>query len=217
MGVMRSVAADDDGSHPTVAAVLRCLRVSSAASYRACAKALDELTAETQEAEQSRAEKGTFLFKRTFKTSRYFMLVFRVSDDRGNRLTDYEIVFTAGPGYDANHLPPDFFVDRQRNSKSPGKLTYFLDYDVMAPWFGRAQLQDKFGFKISARPADGYAYYTVGEHKGTFSALNKFFAPNQTVMVDVVLQRRVMEGVFSLTQDLAPEDFKDQPKGGVIP
>jgi len=216
IGIMRSVAADDDGSHPTVAAVLRCLRVRTAASYRACADALEELTAETQEAERSRPTKAAFLFRRTFTTSRYFMLVFRVCDDRGNGLADYDIVFTAGPDYDANHLPPNFFGDRQRNSKSPGKLTYFLDYDVMAPWFQRAQLKDKFGFRISARPDDGYAYYTVGEHQGTFSALAKFFAPNQTVMVDVVLQRRVMEGVFALTQDLTPKDFKRQPKGDVI-
>jgi hypothetical protein len=213
MGIMRSVRADDDGRHPTVAAVLQCLGVSSAASYRACMKALDDLTEKTQADERSRTEKGPLLFRRKFKTSRYFMLVFRVSDDRGSRLADYDIVFTAGPDYDSNHLPPDFFVDRQRNSRSASKLTYFLDYDVMAPWFERPQLEDKFGFQISARPSSGYAYYTVGEHRGTFSSLKRYFAPNQTVMVDVVLSRKVTEGVFRLTQSLAPEDFRDQPKG----
>jgi hypothetical protein len=38
-----------------------------------------------------------------------------------------------------------------------------------------------------------------------FSALGKFFAPNQTVMVDVVLQRRVVKAEFALTQDLEPQ------------
>lgn len=217
MGIMRSVKTTDDGSHPTVAAVLQCLAVSSANSYRACVKALDEVTAKTQEDERTRSRKELFLFRRKFETSRYFMLVFRVTDDRGNSLTDYDILFTAGPDYDSNHLPPGFFVDRQRNSKSPGKLTYLLDYDVMAPWFERPQLQDKFGFQISARPADGYAYYAVGEHRGKFSALSKYFAPNQTVMVEVVLQRRVMEGVFRFTQNLTPEVFADQPKGNPLP
>jgi hypothetical protein len=33
-------------------------------------------------------------------------------------------------------------------------------------------------------------------------------------MVDVVLKRQVMEGVFRLTQTLAPQDFKKQPQGG---
>jgi hypothetical protein len=217
MGIMRSVKPDDDGIHPTVAAVLECLEVDSAAAYRACVKSLADLTQKTQDAERTRKEKDGFLFKRTFTTSRYFMVVFRVTDDRGNSLQDYDIVFTAGPAYDANHLPPGFCVDRQRNSRNRGKLTYFLDYDVMAPWFQRPQLQDKFGFQISARPAEGYAYYTVGEHQGTFSALAKYFAPNQTVMIDVVLQRRVMEGVFKLTQSLTSEDFSNQPKGNPIP
>jgi hypothetical protein len=213
MGIMRSVKANDDGSHPTVAATLRCLNVHSAGTYKSCVTALHQLTDKTQEQERSRPEKGLFLFKRKFTTSRYFMLVFRVTDDRGNSLSDYEIVFTAGPHYDPNHLPPGFFIDRQRNSKNPGKLTYFLDYDTMAPWFQKPQLEDKFGFRIAARPNEGYAYYTVGEHRGTFSSLAKYFAPNQTVMVEVVLQRRVMQGVFKLTQDLKPEEFKKQPKG----
>lgn len=216
MGIMRSVRTSDDGSHPTVDAVLRCLKVHSTGSYKSCVTALNQLTDKTQQEERVRPEKGLFLFKRKFTTSRYFMLVFRVTDDRGNTLSDYEILFTGGPNYDPNHLPPGFFLDRQRNNKNAGKLTYYLDYDAMAPWFEKPQLQDKFGFRIAARPNEGYAYYTLGEHRGQFSTLSKYFAPNQTVMVDVVLQRHVMEGVFKLTQSLAPEDFKKQPKGAPI-
>jgi hypothetical protein len=217
MGIMRSVKPADDGSHPTVAAVLMCLAVGSATAYRSCMKALDDVTRRTQDAEQVKREKAMFLFKRTFTTSTYFMLVFRVMDDRGNALTDYDILFTAGPDYDPNHLPPGFFVDRQRNSKSPGKLTYYMDYRVMAPWFEKPQLEDKFGFTISARPSEGYAYYTVGEHRGRFSDLAKYFQPNQTVMVDVVLKRQVMDGVFRLTQSLVPEDFSKQPRDCAVP
>ncbi|HET9863336.1 MAG TPA: hypothetical protein VFP37_07815, partial [Steroidobacteraceae bacterium] len=217
MGIMRSVKETDDGSHPTVAAVLECLQVSSKTAYQSCVKSLAALTEETQEEERVRKAKDLFLFARKFETSRYFMVVFRVSDDRGNVLDDYDILFTAGPQYDSNHLPPDFFVDRQRNRRNPGKLTYFLDYDVMAPWFAKPQLQDKFGFKITARPTEGYAHYTVAEHRGKFSALKGFFAPNQTVMIDVILQRKVMEGVFRLTKSLVPEDFRKQPKGKELP
>lgn len=36
-------------------------------------------------------------------------------------------------------------------------------------------------------------------------------------MVEIELQRRVVEGVFRLTQSLTPEDFKKQPKGQEIP
>jgi hypothetical protein len=216
MGIMRSVPATDDGKHPTVAAILQCLAVRSASSYHAAVKAFDALTSKTQQAEHLRREKDLFLFKRTFKTSTYFMLVFKVTDDRGNLLSDYDILFTAGPHYDENHLPPGFFVDRQRNSRTPGKLTYYLDYEAMAPWFAKPELEDKFGFRIAARPAAGFAHYTVGEHRGKYSQLAKYFAPNQTVMIDVVLQRRVMEGVFRFTQTLSPEDFSKQEKGSPL-
>jgi len=185
-----------------VNAVLKCLRVSSVAKYRACQKAFDALTAATQKAEQKSTDRSMFLFSRQFVTNRYCMLVFRVIDDRGNALGDYDIQFTAGPAYDANHLPPGFFVDRQRNRRNPGKLTYYIDYDVMAAWFERGALDDRFGFRISARPSEGYAYYTVGEHRGRFSALRKYFEPNRTLMIEVQLQRQVQEGVFRLTQDL---------------
>jgi hypothetical protein len=213
IGIMRSVQAKDAEHHPTVTSVILCLAVGSPGTYRTCSRALGELTTGTQKMERITKEKDLFLFRRSFMTSRYFMMIFKVTDDRGNELSDYDIVFTAGPAYDPNHLPPGFFVDRQRNSRSPGKLTYYLDYDVMEPWFSRPALQDKFGFQISARPSEGYAFYTVGEHRGTFSSLAKYFAPNQTVMVEVVLKREVMEGVFRLTQELAPQDFREQSPG----
>jgi len=70
--------------------------------------------------------------------------------------------------------------------------------------------------RITARPATGFAYYTAAEHRGTFNALKRYFEPNQTVMVEVTLRRRVVEGVFRLTQHLSPEEFKDQTKGKEI-
>jgi hypothetical protein len=146
------------------------------------------------------------------------MIIIQIGDDRGNTLSDYDVLFTAGPDYDENHLPPGFFVDRQRNTKSPGKLTYYIDYDVMDDWFGRPELENKFGFKIRARPDQGYAYYTVAEHRGTFTSLRKYFEPNRTMMLDVQLRRHVVEGVFRLTQNLTtPEDFRDQPHGRELP
>jgi hypothetical protein len=216
MGIMASVGAGSSRSHPTVKAVLQCLAVGSQASYRTCRNALDRLTSRTQADERVWRDKQLFLFSRKFETSRYFMLVFRVVDDRGNELHDYNIVFTAGPDYNANHLPPGFFVDRQRNSRCAGRLAYYLDYDVMAAWFARPQLEDRFGFEVSARPDTGYAYYAVGRYRGRFSTLRNYFAPNQTVMVEIVLQRTVMEGVFQLTQELVPAGFRKQPAGKPI-
>lgn len=217
IGILRSVKADDDGSHPTVLWVLRCLEVGSIAAYNRLVKELGGLTAKTQEDERVEKVKQFFVFERTFVTNRYCMLVIRLTDDRGNNLSDYDVLFTAGTDYDPNHLPPGFFVDRQRNQLNPGKLTYYIDYDVMNDWLGKPELAGKFGVRITARPADGFAYYTVAEHRGSFAALRRYFEPNQTLMVDVELRRHVVEGVFRLTQSLTPEDFKKQPKGAEIP
>ena len=217
IGILGSVPPDDDGSHPTVLWVLRCLEVGSAAAYNRLVKDLEDLTAKTQQDEHEEKVKTLFVFERTFVRNRYCMLVIRLTDDRGNNLADYDVLFTAGPDYDPNHLPPGFFVDRQRNQLNPGKLTYYIDYDVMNGWLSKPELAGKFGVRITARPAEGFAYYTVAEHRGTFAALKRYFEPNQTLMVEVELRRHVVEGVFRLTQSLTPEDFKKQPKGAELP
>lgn len=213
MGIMRSVKPNDDASHPTVHWVLRCLSVNSVSSYNKLIKDLRGLTDQTQKNERETTTKELFLFKRTFITNRHCMLVFRIFDDRSNNLVDYDIIFTAGPDYDENHLPPGFFVDRQRNKINPGKLTYYVDYDVMANWFAKPELNNKFGFKVAARPSTGYSYYTVAEHRGTFTSLRRYFEPNQTLMVEIQLKRHVVEGVFRLANNIEPENFKDQAKG----
>jgi len=217
IGIIGSVKPDDDGSHPTVKWVLKCLEVGSAAAYNRLVKDLEDLTTRTQKDEHEEKVKEVFIFERTFVTNRYCMLVIRISDDRGNDLYDYDVLFTAGPQYDPNHLPPGFFVDRQRNLLNPGKLTYFIDYDVMNDWLNKPELSGKFGVRIRARPSEGYAYYTVAEHRGTFRALKRYFEPNRTLMVEVDLRRHVVEGVFQLTQNLTPEDFRTQPKGIDVP
>lgn len=216
-GILGSVKADDDGSHPTVKWVLRCLGVGSAAAYNRLVKDLEDLTAKTQKKEEEDKVKTLFLFERTFLTNRYCMLVIRLIDDRGNNLPDYDVLFTAGPTYDPNNLPPGFFVDRQRNQLNPGKLTYYIDYKKMDDWLSKPELAGKFGVRITARPTEGFAYYTVAEHRGTFAALKRYFEPNQTLMIEVKLKRHVVEGVFRLTQSLIPEDFRKQPKGAEIP
>jgi hypothetical protein len=45
----------------------------------------------------------------------------------------------------------------------------------------------------------------------------RYFEPNQTLMIQVELQRHVVEGVFQLTKNLPPEDFKNQSKGAELP
>ena len=217
LGIMRSVKADDDASHPTVLWVLRCLACDSKLSYKKLIKDLSDLTRKTQKSEREIKTKEIFLLERKFMMNRYCMLVFKIMDDRQNQLVDYDVIFTAGPGYNENHLPPGFFVDRQRNQFNAGKLTYYIDYDAMSDWFAKPMLDGKFGFKIAARPSAGYAFYTVAEHRGIFADLEKYLEPNQTLMIEIRLKRHVVEGVFRLTNNLEAKDLKKQPKGKELP
>ncbi|HEY0966399.1 MAG TPA: hypothetical protein VGD88_03325 [Opitutaceae bacterium] len=214
IGIMGSVSPLDDGSHPTVSAVLRCLQVASAASYARVVREFAALTADTQEKERRETVQQLFLVKRTFETDRYCMLVFRLHDDRGNELTDYDVLFTAGPTYNPNHLPPGFFVDRQRNQRHPGKLTYYMNYDRMVAGLQTPALQDKFGFEIVARPVAGFAHYRRLSYRGTLTTLKRFFEPNQTLMLEIQLRRWVDTGVVDLKTTLnAGDGVVDSPIG----
>ena len=212
-GIMRSVGVPGAQTRPTVPWILKCLTVDSAVSYQARIADLAALTDTTQTAERKETVKGPLLIRRQFKTSRYCMLVFRVRDDRGQMLTDYDILLTAGPDYDPNHLPPKFFVDRQRNGLHPGRLTYYVDCDVMSEWMQRPQLQNKFGIRVAARPEQGFVHYEPASLESTFAAFANYFAPNQTLMIEIIMRRYVGQGVFRLTSDLTPEDFRGQHTG----
>lgn len=217
LGIMRSINTRNAPGHPTVEWVFRSLKIKTAPQYRKLITDLKVLTDETQKAEKETTESGLFLRKRTFRTSRYCMLVIRIRDDRGTQLNDYEVLFTAGPDYNPNHLPPGFFVDRQRNKINPGKLTYYLDFDCLANWFGRSEIRDHFGVKVVVRPNSGFAFYDMAEFQGTFSGLRELFDVNETLMMDITMHRTVTEGVFRLTNDLTPQKFSKQKPGETLP
>ena len=140
-GIIRSVPAvdpDQDNPHPTVGWVLNCLAVNDPADYEAVCAKLDALTAATQEAEKTEEVKK-LLGSTTYVTDRYCMLTFKLRDDRGEPLTNYDLLLTAGPNYDPNEIPDGFFCDRQRNQLDPGRLTYFLNHDQI----GRASCRER--------------------------------------------------------------------------
>ena len=94
IGIIRSVTMANAATHPTAQWVLRCLQVSSRIAYNALSVELDKLTAQTQEAEHE--EKVRALFgTRKYITSRYSMVVFKLVDDRGNQINDYDLLLTA--------------------------------------------------------------------------------------------------------------------------
>lgn len=218
MGIMDSVKPKDPGDQPTVLWVLKSLAVKNVPDYEALRVEMNKLTAKTQKEERVERETTLFIFDRKFETYTYCMLVFRLIDDRGNVLTNYDVIFTAGPKYDPNHLPEGFFVDRQRNQLNAGKLTYYINYDKMKKGLEKEEMQDKFGFIIRARPDSGYARYFEAEHQGTFSELKMFLEPNRTMMIEIQLTRHVGKGVFRFANaNDGRESFKKQAVGKDLP
>jgi hypothetical protein len=150
------------------------------------------------------------------------MLVFRIMDDRGGSLADYDLYFTAGPQYSENQLPPGFCRDRQRNQLDRGKLTYYLDFDVMAEGLMHPRLGGRLGFYVEARPAEEprkpkLVFYRPIEFKGTLTQIKKLLLPNETLMVEIQLERHVDAMVFQLEKDLNPSPISAKPSGDLVP
>lgn len=215
MGIIRSVTLANAASHPTTKWVLQCLEVKNRDSYNALAKELAKLTQETQKNEHKEFVK-TVISKREFITNRYSMIIFRLIDDRGNHLDDYDLYLTAGPKYSEYALPAGFFIDRQQNQKNRGKLTYFLDYDIMEAGINTPQMQGNLGFRIKAQPEasdQALAYYKLLDFHSSLADLNKILHPNETLMVEIMLQRRVDRTVSRISNNLKPAKISTKPTG----
>lgn len=215
MGILRSVTMANAANHPTAIWILRCLQVKNRDAYNTLAKDLDKLTKETQEKEHIDVVK-TLLHERKFITNRYSMIVFRIIDDRGNHLDDYDLYLTAGPQYSEYALPTGFFVDRQQNQYDQGKLTYYLDYDIMETGINTPKMQGNLGFRLKAYPeANDYAlaYYRLLDFHCSLADINKILHPNETLMVEIMLQRRVDRTVSRITNNLTPAKISKKPTG----
>ena len=180
MGIMNSVA--DSGSHPTLEWVARCLDVNDAGGYARVSTELDALTAATQARESG--------------TPPHSMFTFRLVDDRGASLKDYDLLFTGGPNYDPDDLPQGFFRDRQRNSVDPGRLTYYVNHALLT-----ARADDwPIGLRVLARPCRGLAGYAPAELRSDEAHIGRWLRPNETTMVEVTLHRALDPAVFHLLQ-----------------
>jgi hypothetical protein len=204
--------------HPTQKWVLRCLQVDSAKDYAAVCDELDQLTKQTKKDEKVEEETKLFGIKKYY-TSRYTMLVFRFVDDRGDVLADYDLYLTGGPNYSPDDLPPVFFVDRQRNRRSTGKLTYYLDYDVLRRGLNKAAMGGHIGSRIVARPdatSAALAFYRAVDYRSDEGGVDDILRVNETLMLELKLQRRVDTNVFRIESNLVPSAILAVPSGKTI-
>lgn len=225
-GVMRSVkrrrgsAADEH----TLAAILDALAVRSISGYRSLCRDFDRRTAEVQEAERLEIVKRVLVRDTRFIHDRCSMVIFRLRDEQGYPIEDFDLLLTAGKNHDPNHLPQGFFLDRQQNRRDRSSLTYFFNFDVM---LGADSVHtrdgdlvrealpgtDMLGLKIQPRPTEGFVHYLPCDLQASAELLREVLQPNQTSLIEIVLRRVVREGVFRMDSGVRTRSFKKDDPG----
>ncbi|MBT1445383.1 alpha/beta hydrolase [Shewanella sp. JM162201] len=184
LGIMASVSSRTKEPQTVVSSILACLKVATPTDYEA------EMAAMAGRSKQ--------------RGARYCQLVIRVWDDEGHSVPDFDFLLLGGPDYDPNRLPKGFFQDRQKNQRVGNALTLYLNHDKMLKL-----AEQCWGFRIVPRPDKGLCHYRAAEYRACASVADEL-KPNQTLMLDLVLKRRVHANVFSFTQEGG--DFRDLAK-----
>lgn len=200
MGIMCSIKAAQGDEQPVVADILKCLQVESGAAYQHRFAGLQQFTESQQQLDIAKNGRG-----------RYAMLVFHVHDDQGHSFSrdDFEILLLTGARYRPHQMPDGFLKDKQMNDKTHN-LVFYIDCEKMQ------QIDDgRFGIRVTARPASGFAYYCVGEYRSDGTNLSDVLVPNQTTYVDICLRRNVAVNVFRFDRgDGQRGSFKGVTPGG---
>jgi hypothetical protein len=220
-GIMASAAP------ATVQAILRCLQVRSADDYAGLCDAFERENA-ARDANKVELEPAGPFAPRVHIHDPRSLLIVRLTDEAGEPLTGAGFLFTAGAQASADLLPAGFLLDRQANSKQRTTISLFLDHSLLA---GDARVPDPRNSRKTLRPAvDSHRPYGASvqpidlgglvHHALARSATNDdlfaMLGPHQTTVLDVVLPRKIHEGVFRLTQTLTPQDFSRPVAGPVI-
>ncbi|MFC5741121.1 esterase/lipase family protein [Dyella tabacisoli] len=212
----------------TVEAILRCLRVSDLETY---ARLCDAFEAENAMRDADKVELepvGPFSPRVHIHDARSLLIV-RLTDEAGEALGGSRFLLDAGLPPNPDWMPQGCLLDRQANSRAPHVLSLFLNYALLA---GDARVADPrnsrktlraamsnhrpYGADIQPADLNGLVHHALA-HTTASDDLFDALAPHQTTVLDVVLPRKVHEGVFRLTQTLTPEDFSHPVAGAVIP
>jgi hypothetical protein len=227
-GIMRSVRrpAGHARRRQLVDSLFDCLSVATREDYRKVAAQQHEESRLVQEDERLETDKKILAADTHFIHDRYSMVVFRVTDDRDHPVTDFDLILTAGPDNDPDHLPKGFFLDRQLNRVSRNTVTYFFNYDIMvgAPevnYKGKIVREETqgakaLGIRLRPRPADGFVHYLPCEIKAEKKILADILHPNATTLVDIQLRRVVHKNVFRVSRmqgDKPNKNFKNTRAG----
>ncbi|WP_431636839.1 phospholipase [Dyella sp. KULCS107] len=211
----------------TIDAILRCLTVRSAADYARLCDAFDGENAK-RDADKVELEPAGPFAPRVHIHDPRSLLIVRLTDEAGEPLKDAGLLLTAGLPPSADLLPPGFLIDRQANSHQRSSVSLFLNYSLLA---GDARVADPRNPRKTLRPAvlphrpygarvqpadlAGLVHHALAA-SATADDLLTALGPHQSTVLDVVLPRKVHEGVFRLTQNLTPEDFRHPVPGNLV-
>ncbi|MDX1455580.1 MAG: phospholipase [Gammaproteobacteria bacterium] len=225
MGIQRSVRKTSQ-DHPTVDAILACLSVRSAADYRKLDRQFARDSVEIEAAQRVEVRDLPGPFDRTRINDPGSQVVFRLHDDAGEPIRDFEVILTAGED-DPDRLPPGFLLDRQRNSRDGSTLTFYFN---AARMLGAAAVEDQdgglreelpgceaLGMKIIAYPLDGFVHYRPAILPASKEFLEALIVPHQTTVVDIVLHRVVRKNVFRIGKRHETSDFTRSEPGPPLP
>lgn len=212
----------------TVDSILRCLQVADLADYAALC---DDFAAENALRDADRVElepAGPFAPRVHIHDPRSLLIV-RIGDESGVPLPSCGALLTAGPTADPDLMPEGFMLDRQSHPAHREVISLFLNYSLLA---GHGRVPDPrnrrktlraavpahrpYGARLQPYNLTGLVHHALA-HSAAEEDLLDMLAPHQTTVLDVVLPRKLHEGLFRFTQTLTPEDFSMPTMGAVIP
>lgn len=188
IGIIDSITKRNQNNKQVVRSILDCLQVGSAVQYAL-------VSAQMQTRTQIVQTKG----------DEYSMVVFKVVDTHGKPVTDFDLYLLAGEDYQPDKLPRGFFIDKQKNKVNQNHLTYYFNHSKLTK-------ASHLGFRIVARPDEGFAFFKPAEFRSDMANFSQLLIANQTLMVEVTLQRRVAENTFLLVDAEASSELRQKEK-----
>ncbi|MGE6650449.1 esterase/lipase family protein [Shewanella colwelliana] len=184
MGILNAITRRNAHNKPVVQRILASLSVDSTSDYHDVRKQFVD----------SSQRKGM---------GRYCMVVVRVCDDLGHRVTDFDFFLLCGDDYHAGNLPSGLVLDKQRNSVNGNTITLYLDANKL-----NRLKAGKLGFKVSARPDSGFSYYKSVEFHCQPDQVSQWLCADQTLMLDITLKRYIADDTFSFARVGDEPSFK---------
>ena len=229
MGIMKSVRKEiaDEKSKELIDVIFDCIKVKDHIGYTNIIQKFKSETEEVQKQEKFEIE-NTLFRKNTYFNDRYTMVIFKLTDQEGGAITDFDLLLTAGESDDPDLLPTGFFADRQINRLNASTLTYFFNYDIMkgceAIYSSKGDLLrtsqpgiQHLGITIKPRPENGFVRYLPCKIKASADLLERALQPNSCTHIEIVLQRILSKELFQFEktkEDNGPElSFKNTDPG----